>query len=170
VSFQAFGERFASSAPRRKTLHCEQPRLHSRQPSNRSRPAADGARERMAEEVLPSTRKTCTKRDCDRPEMSARVFKEKSSEIPSFSRKRLSTRLTPGWILTGRRRCSSSVLTQRSTRASVGILPRATRQRATWFSEMQAMPPSMPSLRAAPNSLSESTKPIRTVVSRASTS
>ena len=114
--------------------------------------------------------KTCMKRDFDRPEIEARVFSEESSEVPSSSRRCLRTRLTPGWILTGRRRRSSSVLTHRSTRASVGILPRVARHRATWLSEAQEMPPSMCSLSAAPNSLSESTKPIKTLVSRASTS
>ena len=55
VSFRAFGERFGSGAPRRKSRHCEQLRLHLPQPSSRSRPAGDGATGHTAGEELPST-------------------------------------------------------------------------------------------------------------------
>jgi len=55
VSFRAFGETFVSGAPRRKSRHCEQLRLHWPQPSSRSRPAGDGARGHTAGGELPST-------------------------------------------------------------------------------------------------------------------
>ncbi len=116
--------------------------------------------------------KTCMKRDGDSPAISARPCRDGAPWASSCSRKNRSTRLTRGCIEGAILPRNSSLRTHVSTCDAVSAAksPRAARQRATSRAPIRVISFLTRSSRAAPRSLSDSTKPISTVVCGASTS
>jgi hypothetical protein len=104
--------------------------------------------------------------------MPANLGNDRSSEDPTFLPKCRSTRFTLGWTLSERLPRNSSFLAHRATSTSRSAPgpPSEMRQRATSLVESRRMFPLIRSDNAAPSSLSGSTKAIRTVTWRASTS
>jgi len=116
--------------------------------------------------------KTCMKRERDRPATFARFPRDAAFGVASCSRKNRSTRLTRGCIQGDFLPRNSTPRTHASTSDAprAAASPIAARQRATACGLIRVISSLTRSDSAAPNSLSDSTKAISTVVSRASTS